>query len=91
MDDLSPRLDRIDAKLDKLSDAISRLARIEERITHQTSGMNRLDQSVEALERRMREVENQSSARGVIIGYTERFGWIAVAALVGIVAYYLKT
>ncbi len=91
MDDLSPRLDRIDAKLDKLSDAISRLARIEERITHQTTGMNRLDQSVDALERRMRDVENQSSARGVIIGHIERFGWIAVAALVGVVGYYLKS
>ena len=36
MTDLSDRLDRIDVKLDKLSEAVSQLARIEERISHQT-------------------------------------------------------
>ncbi len=44
MDDLSRRLDQIDSKLDKLSDAVSRLAMIEERITHQTTSLTRQDE-----------------------------------------------
>ena len=43
MTDLSDRLDRIDVKLDRLSEAVSQLARIEERISHQNDNMNQLD------------------------------------------------
>ena len=43
MTDISDRLDRIDVKLDKLSEAVSQLARIEERISHQTENMSQID------------------------------------------------
>ncbi len=67
MDNLSKRLDQIDSKLDKLSDAVSRLAMIEERITHQTTGLNRQNERLDGHEKRLRQLEFQSSTRGVIL------------------------
>lgn len=91
MPDLSDRLDRIDVKLDKLSEAISQLARIEERISHQHDNMNQVDSKLSDLEKRIRTLELQGSSRGVVIGSIERFGWIVMSALIGLVAYFFRT
>ena len=90
MPDLSDRLDRIDVKLDKLSEAISQLARIEERISHQNDNMNQVDSKLSDLEARIRTLELQGSSRGVVIGSIERFGWIVISSLIGIVAYFFR-
>ena len=90
MPDLSDRLDRIDIKLDKLSEAISQLARIEERISHQNDNMNQVDSKLSDLEARIRTLELQGSSRGVVIGSIERFGWIVISSLIGIVAYFFR-
>lgn len=90
MPDLSDRLDRIDVKLDKLSEAISQLARIEERISHQHDNMNQVDSKLSDLEKRIRTLELQGSSRGVVIGSIERFGWLVVSALIVLVAFFFR-
>lgn len=90
MDDLSRRLDQIDAKLDKLSDAVSRLAMIEERISNQTTTFTRQNERLDNQEKRIRSLEFQSSRRGVMLNYVERFGWIVLTAGIGLVSYYLR-
>ncbi|WP_263322576.1 hypothetical protein [Endozoicomonas sp. Mp262] len=90
MDNLSKRLDQIDSKLDKLSDAVSRLAMIEERITHQTTGLNRQNERLDGHEKRLRQLEFQSSTRGVVLSYIERFGWLLLTASIGLLSYFLR-
>ena len=90
MPDLSDRLDRIDVKLDKLSEAISQPARIEERVSHQNDNTNQEDSKLSDLEARIRTLELQGSSRGVVIGSIERFGWIVITSLIGIVAYFFR-
>ena len=90
MTDISDRLDRIDVKLDNLSEAVSLLARIEERIAHQTENMIQINTRLNDMESRIRSLEFQSSSRGVVIGYIERFGWILMTAAIGLAAYFLR-
>ncbi|WP_299735356.1 hypothetical protein [uncultured Endozoicomonas sp.] len=90
MTDLSDRLDRIDVKLDKLSEAVSQLARIEERISHQTENMGQIDSRLNDMEARIRTLELQGSSRGVLLAGIERFGWIAISALIGLAAYFFR-
>ena len=90
MTDLSDRLDRIDVKLDKLSEAVSQLARIEERISHQTESMGQIDSRLNDMEARIRTLELQSSSRGVLVAGIERFGWIVISALIGLAAYFFR-
>ena len=90
MTDLSDRLDRIDVKLDKLSEAVSQLARIEERISHQTESMGQIDSRLNDMEARIRTLELQSSSRGVLLAGIERFGWIVISALIGVAAYFFR-
>lgn len=90
MTDLSDRLDRIDVKLDKLSEAVSQLARIEERISHQNDNMNQLDSKLSEMEARIRALELQGSSRGVLLAGIERLGWLVVSALIGLVAFFFR-
>ncbi|WP_419833503.1 hypothetical protein [Endozoicomonas atrinae] len=90
MPDLSDRLDRIDTKLDKLSEAVSQLARIEERISHQNENMGTIDARLNDMETRIRTLEQASNSRGVILAGIERFGWIVISAMIGLAAYFVR-
>ncbi|MTI13020.1 hypothetical protein [Sansalvadorimonas verongulae] len=87
---LHQRLDQIDTKLDKLSDAVTRLATIEERMVHQTTTLDSLNRKLEDSEKRIRNLESQASARGVVLASVERFGWLVLTTVIGVVAYTLK-
>ncbi len=50
---IQKRLDQIDTKLDKLSDAVTRLATIEERKVHQTTNLDSLNRKLEESDKRM--------------------------------------
>ena len=90
MEVIQQRLDQIDSKLDKLSDAVSRLAAVEERLIHQTTTLDRLNRKLEDSEKRIRILERQASARGVVLASVERFGWLILTTTIGIVAYTLR-
>ena len=90
MEVLQQRLDQIDSKLDKLSDAVSRLAAVEERLIHQTTTLDSLNRKLEDSEKRIRTLERQASARGVVLASVERFGWMILTTIIGIVAYTLR-
>ncbi len=87
---IQQRLDQIDTKLDKLSDAVTRLATIEERMVHQTTTLDSLNRKLEESDKRIRSLERQASARGVVLASVERFGWLILTTIIGIVAYTLK-
>ena len=52
--------------------------------------MNQVDSKLSDLEARIRTLELQGSSRGVVIGSIERFGWIVITSLIGIVAYFFR-
>lgn len=52
------RLDRIEGKMDSLVDAMIALARIEERQSNHIDGIQRMGVRLEALEVRVRDLEN---------------------------------
>ena len=88
--DYSVRLNRIETKLDKLTEALTMIARVDEKLT---AGSLRVDR----LEYRLDEQEDDLDKIKEIVGYNsksvkvaERFVWVLVSSLVGIVAYGFK-
>jgi len=87
MDDQAVRLNRIEAKLDKLTEAMAMIARVDEKLV---AGSARIDR----LEYRLDEQESDLDGVKSIVGYNsqsvkiaERFVWILVSAIVGIIMY----
>jgi len=88
--DYSVRLNRIETKLDKLTEAMSMIARVDEKLV---AGAARTDR----LEFRLDEQENDIDGLKAIVGHNsqsariaERFVWILVTALVGFVSFELR-
>jgi cob(I)alamin adenosyltransferase len=84
------RLQRIENKLDKLSEAFTILARVEEKIMSSNTRIDRLEFRADESERDMDKMKavigyNQNTVRIV-----ERFAWILVSSLVGTVMYFLR-
>lgn len=84
------RLQRIENKLDKLSEAFTILARVEEKIMSSNARIDRLEFRADESERDMDKIKavigyNQNTVRIV-----ERFAWILVSSLVGTIMYFLR-
>ncbi len=90
MDDQAVRLNRIETKLDKLAEAMTMIARVDEKLT---AGSARIDR----LEYRLDEYEGDLDSVKAIVGYNaqsvkiaERFIWILISSLVGLATYYVR-
>ena len=84
------RLQHIENKLDKLSEAFTILARVEEKIMSSNVRIDRLEYRADEAERDMDKLKgivgyNQNTVRVV-----ERFAWLLVSSLVGTLMYFLK-
>ena len=84
------RLERVEEKLDKLTEAIVSIARIEERVNTVLKNNDRFFVRLDKLEVRMEMVENKSALNQKTIGATERFIWIIISASVGLLFYLLR-
>ena len=86
---IEKRFDRIEAKLDQLSDTVAVLARIDERLVSSHKRLDRHEGRLNMLEGNIREVE-QNMAKQVGKGIVaERAAWIIFAAVVSAVAKFL--
>ena len=90
MDDQAVRLNRIEAKLDKLTEVMTMVARVDEKLT---AGSKRIDR----LEYRLDEYEGDLDNIKAIVGYNaqsvkiaERFIWILISSLIGLATYYVR-
>ena len=86
MDDQAVRLNRIEAKLDKLTEAMAQIARVDEKIVASQARTDRL-------EYRLDEQESDIDSLKSVVGYNaqsvkiaERFIWILLTTLVGLVS-----
>ena len=85
-----PRLSRMEDKLDKLSEAVISMARMEERLVSVFKRLNRVDEGFNKSDRRMDELEQTSIKRGQTIAFAERLFWIILTGAVGLVFVYLR-
>lgn len=79
------RLERIEKKLDEMSEAIVSLARMEERMITLFKRMDSYDDEQTRMSDRLSKVEKVSGADGVTLRFLERIFWIVATA--GITAY----
>lgn len=78
MDDQDKRLERIESKVDRMSEAIVSLARMEERMITLFKRMDAYDEQQSKITEKMQDIEvKQASSLWV-----ERVMWVGVAALI---------
>ena len=81
------RLEKIEDKIDKLSDAVISIARIEERVNTVLKQNERFFTRMDKLENRVETVEQKALVNTKGIGSIERIFWIIVSAVVAAIMY----
>lgn len=90
VDDQSVRLNRIESKLDKLTEAMTLIARVDEKLSAVNARTDRLEFRLDDQEGDIDELKavtghNQQSAK-----IAERFVWILISSIVGLATYYMR-
>lgn len=76
----SDRLDRIEEKIDRMSEAIISLARAEEKITTLTSFSKQQNEMIIELNRRMEKLEGTVTQNAVVVNVINKVFWIIMVA-----------
>ena len=78
------RLCRMEDKLDKLSEAVVEMARMEERMLSVFRRLENIDGTFKNYYDRVDEIEKQALIRGQKIAFAERLFWMVVTGAVGL-------
>lgn len=87
--DIEKRFDRIEVKLDQLTDTVAILARIDERLVSSHKRLDRHEVRLDLLEGNIRDTETtvaRAAGKGMVI---ERAAWILFAAAITVVGNFL--
>lgn len=85
------RLTRIEDKLDKLSNAVVTLARMEERMITVFKRMDNIDDHQKAMWDRIVKLDQLAASRGHKLQFFERIWWIVFTASIGACFVYMRT
>ena len=90
MDDQAVRLNRIETKLDKLAEAMTMIARVDEKLVAGSARVDRLEFRLDEYEGDLDNVKSIVGYNSQTVKIAERFAWILVSAIVGLIAYGFK-
>ena len=84
------RLCRMEDKLDKLSEAVVEMARMEERLLTIFKRFEHMGAAFKKYDDRVDEIEKQALIKGQKIAFTERLFWMVVTGAVGLAFVFLR-
>ena len=84
------RLSRMETKIDKLSEAVIAMARMEERMITVFKRLDMTDDAWKKYDNPMDDIEKQTLTRGQKIAFAERFFWMILTGAVGLCFVYLR-
>ena len=84
------RLDRIEQKLDKLAEAVSAIARVEEKIYASTKRIDRLEFRLDEQEDDLDKVKTIVTQNAQGVKNSERFLWAVISAVIATIAYMFR-
>lgn len=85
--DVSKRLEKLEDKIDKLSEAVIAIARIEERVTTVLKQNDRFIARLDRLEDRVELVEQTTKLNKKDVSNGERVFWIVFSAVIAAIMY----
>lgn len=81
-----PRLDRIEAKIDKLSDAMVTLARAEEKLISMEQKYNSSYDRMNKFSTKLDELERIVTQNAATVNTINKLFWVAIIAMAGAIA-----
>ena len=77
------RMDRIEQKIDKLSEVLVQMARVEERLLNQEDDHRQLRKDISDLSDKVSEMEKVVQKNQITVNIINRISWIIITGVVG--------
>ena len=84
------RLDRIENKLDKLTEAVTNIVRVEEKLYASSKRIDRLEYRLDVGEADLDNLREIVTQNAVTVKASERIFWIVFSAIVSLGVYFLR-
>ena len=84
------RLERIEEKLDKLSEAVTSIARVEEKIYASTKRADRLEHRLDMHEKDLDAIKSTVAYNSKTVAGVERIFWILISGGASALVYFLR-
>lgn len=84
------RLDRIEAKLDKVTDELAVIVRVEEKQHASTARIDRLELRMDGLETEQGKIKERMTSSENFVKASERVVWLVVSAAISAAVYLVK-
>jgi hypothetical protein len=90
MDDQAVRLNRIETKLDKLAEAMTMIARVDEKLSAVNARTDRLEFRLDEYEGDLDRVKGIVGYNTQTVRIAERFIWVLISSIIGLATYYVR-
>jgi RecA/RadA recombinase len=77
------RMDRIESKIDKLSEVLVQMARVEERLLNQEEDHKYIRKKINDLDDKVSEMEKVVQKNQITVNIINRISWIIITGVVG--------
>ena len=77
------RMDRIEQKIDKLSEVLVQMARVEERLLNQEEDHKYIRKKINDLDEKVSEMEKVVQKNQITVNIINRISWIIITGVVG--------
>ena len=84
------RLDRIEEKIDKLADAITAIARVEEKMLANNNRVDALEIRVVRTEKDLNDIAILARKNSGVVRFIDKIFWVVFGTVAGVVAWYMK-
>ena len=88
--DTDKRFDRLEEKIDKLTDVVTSLARMEERLIAHNERTDRLTQRVDEHDEDIKDLYDITRTNQGVAGFASKFFWLIIGGLVSLFFLSLK-
>ena len=84
--DTALRMDRLESKIEKLTDAVIAIARAEEKIASLITSVNDIDDKVDRTEDRVIDLEKDNIVIKRSLSFNNKFFWVVITAAITAIA-----
>jgi TolA-binding protein len=88
--DTESRFDRLEGKIDKLTDAVTKIVRVEEQLISNNRRLDKLEELAAKLEHDINNVANIARANSSVTKFADKLFWLIVAGGVSAAFFLLR-
>ena len=79
MNETERRFDRLETKIDKLTDAVTKIVRVEQKLEHMTERMTAIEERTDKCYKDINNVAEMARSNSVVARFADKVFWLVVA------------